>query len=95
VPCTHLVAIKHAACCMPHQCAEQCVHAVRRIRVLVVVAVCCTALQIYASVVSTLLALMDGLADRGNVVVIAATNRCTLPAIVKHAVSLKHCTTAA
>lgn len=31
--------------------------------------------QIYASVVSTLLALMDGLADRGNVVVIAATNR--------------------
>jgi hypothetical protein len=44
--------------------------------VLVLEAYCCNALQIYASVVSTLLALMDGLADRGNVVVIAATNRC-------------------
>ena len=31
--------------------------------------------QIHASVVSTLLSLMDGMADRGNVVVIAATNR--------------------
>ncbi|KAK9917355.1 hypothetical protein WJX75_003478 [Coccomyxa subellipsoidea] len=31
--------------------------------------------QIYASVVSTLLALMDGVADRGAVVVIGATNR--------------------
>ncbi len=32
--------------------------------------------QIYASVVSTLLALMDGVTDRGAVVVLAATNRC-------------------
>ncbi len=31
--------------------------------------------QIYASVVSTLLALMDGVGDRGQVVVIGATNR--------------------
>jgi SpoVK/Ycf46/Vps4 family AAA+-type ATPase len=31
--------------------------------------------QIYASVVSTLLALMDGLEDRGQVVVIGVTNR--------------------
>ncbi|GLI69507.1 hypothetical protein VaNZ11_014141 [Volvox africanus] len=31
--------------------------------------------QIYASVVATLLALMDGVADRGQVVVIGATNR--------------------
>lgn len=31
--------------------------------------------QIHASVVSTLLTLMDGMADRGNVVVIASTNR--------------------
>lgn len=31
--------------------------------------------QIYASVVSTMLALMDGVADRGAVVVIGATNR--------------------
>ena len=31
--------------------------------------------QIYASVVSTLLALMDGVADRGAVIVIGATNR--------------------
>eukprot|EP00877_Chromochloris_zofingiensis_P003169 jgi/Chrzof1/12853/Cz07g09210.t1 len=31
--------------------------------------------QIYASVVSTLLALMDGVTDRGQVVVIGATNR--------------------
>ena len=30
---------------------------------------------IHASIVSTLLALMDGLADRGDVVVIGATNR--------------------
>ena len=32
--------------------------------------------QIYASIVSTLLALMDGVTARGQVVVIAATNRC-------------------
>ena len=32
--------------------------------------------QIYASVVSTLLALLDGISDRGDVVVIGATNRC-------------------
>lgn len=32
--------------------------------------------QAFASVVSTLLALMDGLHDRGKVVVIGATNRC-------------------
>ena len=31
--------------------------------------------QIYASVVSTLLALLDGIADRGDVVIIGATNR--------------------
>ena len=31
--------------------------------------------QIHASVVSTLLSLMDGMADRGNVVIVAATNR--------------------
>eukprot|EP00887_Chlorella_sp_A99_P007781 scaffold20.g7781.t1 len=31
--------------------------------------------EIYASVVSTLLALMDGVADRGSVIVIGATNR--------------------
>ena len=31
--------------------------------------------QIYASVVATLLSLMDGVADRGAVVVIGATNR--------------------
>jgi len=31
--------------------------------------------QIHASVVSTLLTLMDGMADRGNVVVVASTNR--------------------
>ena len=32
--------------------------------------------QIYASIVSTLLALMDGVEGRGQVVVIGATNRC-------------------
>lgn len=32
--------------------------------------------QIYASVVATLLSLMDGVTDRGQVVVIGATNRC-------------------
>ena len=32
--------------------------------------------QIYASVVSTLLALMDGVSDRGDVIVVGATNRC-------------------
>lgn len=32
--------------------------------------------QTYASLVSTLLSLMDGLHDRGNVIVIGATNRC-------------------
>ena len=32
--------------------------------------------QVFASVVSTLLALMDGVVDRGAVVVIGATNRC-------------------
>lgn len=32
--------------------------------------------QIYASVVSVMLALMDGLKDRGQVLVIGATNRC-------------------
>ena len=31
--------------------------------------------QIYASVVSTLLALMDGVSDRGDVIVVGATNR--------------------
>lgn len=31
--------------------------------------------QIHASIVSTLLALMDGLDDRGDVIVIGATNR--------------------
>lgn len=31
--------------------------------------------QVHASIVSTLLALMDGLDDRGNVIVIGATNR--------------------
>ncbi|MGQ3285970.1 AAA family ATPase [Bosea sp. (in: a-proteobacteria)] len=30
----------------------------------------------HASVVSTLLSLMDGVAERGHVLVIAATNRC-------------------
>ena len=35
---------------------------------------CC--MQIYASVASTLLALMDGVADRGAVVVLGATNKC-------------------
>lgn len=34
--------------------------------------------QIYASVVSTMLALMDGVADRGAVIVIGATNRCAI-----------------
>ena len=34
--------------------------------------------QIYASVVSTMLALMDGIADRGAVVVLGATNRFDL-----------------
>ena len=32
--------------------------------------------QIYASVAATMLALMDGVADRGAVVVVGATNRC-------------------
>lgn len=40
--------------------------------------------QIYASVVSTLLALMDGVADRGAVVVIGATNRCATPCPTGH-----------
>ena len=31
--------------------------------------------QIYASVVSTLLALLDGISDRGDVIIIGATNR--------------------
>ncbi len=31
--------------------------------------------QIFASVVSTLLALMDGVSDRGDVIIIGATNR--------------------
>ena len=31
--------------------------------------------QIYASVVSTLLALLDGVSDRGDVIVVGATNR--------------------
>lgn len=31
--------------------------------------------QVHASIVSTLLALMDGLDDRGDVIVIGATNR--------------------
>lgn len=31
--------------------------------------------QVHASIVSTLLALMDGLDDRGEVIVIGATNR--------------------
>jgi SpoVK/Ycf46/Vps4 family AAA+-type ATPase len=31
--------------------------------------------QIFASIVSVLLALMDGLTDRGQVLVMAATNR--------------------
>lgn len=31
--------------------------------------------QVHASIVSTLLALMDGLSDRGEVIVIGATNR--------------------
>lgn len=31
--------------------------------------------QIHASIVSTLLALMDGLTDRGEIIVIGATNR--------------------
>jgi hypothetical protein len=35
--------------------------------------------QIYASVVSTLLALMDGVQDRGNVIIVAATNRHVVP----------------
>ena len=34
--------------------------------------------QIYASVVTTMLSLMDGVKDRGSVVVIAATNRYNL-----------------
>ena len=34
--------------------------------------------QIFASVVSTMLALMDGLQDRGQVIVIGATNRYVL-----------------
>lgn len=34
--------------------------------------------QIYASVVSTLLSLMDGVVNRGAVVVIGATNRCAI-----------------
>ena len=33
-------------------------------------------LQIYASVAATMLALMDGVADRGAVIVLGATNRC-------------------
>jgi SpoVK/Ycf46/Vps4 family AAA+-type ATPase len=33
--------------------------------------------QIFASIVSVLLALMDGLTDRGQVLVIGATNRCS------------------
>ena len=37
--------------------------------------------QVFASVVSTLLALMDGLHDRGRVVVIGATNRCMTSAL--------------
>ena len=32
--------------------------------------------QVFASVVATLLSLMDGLVDRGSVVVLAATNKC-------------------
>jgi hypothetical protein len=35
--------------------------------------------QIFASIVSVLLALMDGLSDRGQVLVIGATNRCDTP----------------
>ena len=31
--------------------------------------------QIYASMVSTLLALLDGISDRGDVIIIGATNR--------------------
>lgn len=31
--------------------------------------------QVHASIVSTLLALMDGLSDRGEVIVVGATNR--------------------
>lgn len=34
--------------------------------------------QIFASIVSVLLALMDGLKDRGQVLVIGATNRCVV-----------------
>ena len=40
--------------------------------------------QIYASVVSTLLALMDGLVDRGQVIVIGATNRYSSKAHTSH-----------
>ena len=35
--------------------------------------------QVFASVVSTLLSLMDGLTDRGDVVVLAATNKRAPP----------------
>lgn len=43
--------------------------------------------QVFASVVSTLLALMDGVVDRGAVVIIGATNRwflcyCTTPKVL-------------
>ncbi len=37
-------------------------------------------LQIYASVAATMLALMDGVADRGAVLVLGATNRCAAAA---------------
>ena len=39
--------------------------------------------QIHSSIVSTLLALMDGLDSRGEVVVIGATNRYLICSLVK------------
>lgn len=38
--------------------------------------------QIHASIVSTMLALMDGLDDRGDIIVIGATNRVNIIEII-------------
>lgn len=45
--------------------------------------------QVFASVVSTLLALLDGLHDRGHVVVIGATNRYGRCCMLLHLCTLK------
>ena len=44
--------------------------------------------QIHSSIVSTLLALMDGLDSRGEIVVIGATNRCVLATVCSTSVCM-------